>query len=189
MIPCLVLANTSILQTIPEPEYHLDDEDIEWLRVHPLFGEGAPFSGLLSESLFEKMIEEIESKCSQGATETIDQAQAQLAVVRALNFNIIGDNQRVMQEVYNYVRDKHRRIGKPLLRRLWPIIHTSDNDYRNTFRREDNKNMKRGLRRSNKSSMEAYRKLQKFVPVPYRQEAQSRNVLLNVGYGHFRAGQ
>jgi enhancer of polycomb-like protein len=66
----------------------------------------------------------------------------------------------MIQQVYTYWLNKRSRLRKPLLRRYWPVISSSDVNPHQVFRiRPEKEQNKRRLRKKRHNDVETYRKM------------------------------
>ncbi|CAN0321481.1 unnamed protein product, partial [Ectocarpus sp. 4 AP-2014] len=61
-------------------------------------------------------------------------------------------------EVHRFWKDKRSRMGKPLLRRFWPVTPSNDTDPHKVFRPREKERYK--LRKHRKNDLDSFRKLQ-----------------------------
>ena len=113
-----------------------------WLRKNKLYGDAAPESKRISLDLFERMIDCTEKYCGEHHTEptavgadAFDHSQDILETlfIQKLQFNRV-DSHEVCKHVLEYWKKKRKELGKPLLRRYWPLTNVNDTNPNLVFR-------------------------------------------------------
>ncbi|KAK8792946.1 hypothetical protein WA158_005110 [Blastocystis sp. Blastoise] len=112
-------------------EYNLDEADEEWLRNNPDFGDNASESSQISLEIFEKMIDVIDKQA--GVINDISIDTVERLFVEKLQFHR-DDSLTIAEKVHDYWLAKRKKLGKPLLRRYWPVTSITDSNPHLVFR-------------------------------------------------------
>ncbi|CAN0388039.1 unnamed protein product, partial [Hapterophycus canaliculatus] len=102
-------------------------EDEEWLEQHSRYGLSAAASEKekLDADKLELMLGILEM--ATGQADPIPLPQAETLFVSKLGMSK-AVNHDAWTEVYRYWKDKRSRMGKPLLRKFWPVTPSNDTD-------------------------------------------------------------
>eukprot|EP00743_Colponemidia_sp_Colp-15_P002064 GILK01002239.1.p1 GENE.GILK01002239.1~~GILK01002239.1.p1 ORF type:complete len:502 (-),score=104.27 GILK01002239.1:267-1772(-) len=133
------------LNAIVEYDLLLDDE--EWLKK---FNGG---KNTLSEDKMELMIDAFEKATGSGAEIIIYEG------VRLVQTKGIFQRQAVIEAVWQYWKEKRKRLKRPLLRRFWPPPNPDDTSPNVCFRPRERERMK--LRKPRKNDSEMYQKMKR----------------------------
>ncbi len=132
-------------------EYTLDKEDMDWYASHLKFGKHHSPSAELDD--FEIMINVLEKASGTGDPIILEQAE----VLFMTHLKKVKPNKGEWSDIFLYWLEKRNRLGKPLLRRFWPVTSLQDTDPHKVFRPREKERYK--LRRSRKNDRDSFRKM------------------------------
>ncbi len=132
-------------------EYTLDKEDMDWYANHPKFVKHHSSAVLLDD--FEIMLNVLEKATGTGQSIILEQAE----VLFMTHLKKVKPNKGEWSDILSYWIAKRNRLGKPLLRRFWPVTSLQDTDPHKVFRPREKERYK--LRRSRKNDRESFRKM------------------------------
>ncbi len=160
-------------------EYDLELEDEAWLRGNPRWGDRAGPSHRLPLHVLEFLVSVMERQAggrgAAGDTERVPKAELEKVAVEALNSELgrtkyglpdglspaPGEPGSAFKHMFGDLFDwwivRRKKLGKPLLRRLWPATNPTDNNPHHTFRPHE-KQWGR-VRRTRRNDADAVRKL------------------------------
>ncbi len=132
-------------------EYTLDKEDMDWYANHLKFGKRHSPSVDLDD--FEIMINVLEKATGTGEPIILEQAE----VLFMTHLKKVKPNRGEWSDIFSYWLAKLNRLGKPLLRRFWPVTSLQDTNPHKVFRPREKERYK--LRRSRKNDRDSFRKM------------------------------
>ena len=103
-----------------------------WLRKHKLYGDNAAESKKLSLELFERMLDCTEKYCGEHKSEPTADILETL-FIQKLQFSRL-DSHEVCKHILEYWKKKRKELGKPPLRRYWPLTNMNDTNPNLVFR-------------------------------------------------------
>eukprot|EP01038_Epipyxis_sp_PR26KG_P004496 gene4496-6352_t len=136
-------------------DYNFEEEDEVWLQnMHASDKESKK---ILTKETFEIIIDILE-KHTGFLKDPIPQNHAQKLIVDKLEWDI-NVTTKVISELYKFWLSKRERLGKPICRRYWPAITSSDSNPYQVFRTRDREKYR--LRKQQKrNDVDAFRKMQ-----------------------------
>lgn len=161
-------------------EYDLEIEDLAWLQGHARWGANADESVRLPSASFEWLLTIMErisgargSAAEAAGQDRVSKADMEKGVLEHLMSDTYKSLIKLPEglnpqptsgssykacfgDVYDYWLSRRKKLGKPLLRRFWPITNPSDNNPHHTFRPHE-KQIK--VRRTRRNDADAVRKL------------------------------
>jgi hypothetical protein len=128
------------------------------------------FSSSSSSSMLEKMVEDGRylkmKKITNDKTEEENESSSSTSSSSSMSILSLPTLAQpitlseMIQQVYTYWLNKRSRLRKPLLRRYWPVISSSDVNPHQVFRiRPEKEQNKRRLRKKRHNDVETYRKM------------------------------
>lgn len=138
-------------------DYNIDQDDEIWIRSQITDGAYKDLKKIFTFDAFEAIINILE-RYTGFSKDPIPQINAQKVVIEKLGWDaqLIS---RILPQVYQYWLMKRLKIGKPLCRRFWPLVPSSDSNPHQVFRTRDKERYK--LRKRQKhNDIESFRKMQ-----------------------------
>jgi hypothetical protein len=121
-----------------------------------------------SVEMFESVINFFE-RTNGFQRDTMTQSIALRAIGSRFDLSTVGQ-QKLMTEIYKYWVAKRDKWGKPLVRKYWPVVPSTDTNPHLVFRIRDRERYR--LRRHRRNDIDSFRKLQQFR----REFEQAKNI-------------
>jgi len=138
-------------------DYIIDDDDEVWIKGLGSLGIPKDMQKLMSSDAFETIINILE-RYTGLSKDPIPQANAFKVIQEELLWPDAA-SAKLLPLAYSYWLSKRMHLGKPLCRKYWPQITSSDTNPRQVFRARDKERYK--LRKQQKrNDIDAFRKMQ-----------------------------